>query len=421
MRRLAKPLSGAKHVGRKTTRYSFEVREIEIIAGLPENLSATGLVVQMSRGPKLTTTKEVELTPEMKEIGGGIEFPGQLSFVATLFSSKSGKAAGFSDKRYRVSVLALKPNFGSSKRSLKEVASADLNISEHTSSPLPTPMSLSLDRRAHDGLPLTLSFKLAARPVAAGVGDDDDDAQSESSAFTGDGRLGDSQYFDAGREVDSEAPSEREQDLAGFDVTTARASYEQLAAATSPPSKPPPRLSESAVKRAHAMAAADAQAETEREIEAEFGAALASMNPFDASPASRNPFGRAAPPAEARPLPPRPQATNPFADAPAAAQTGIRPSLAAAAATAFDAEDAAEDVTMALSPSPDNSPNPLPSSMPPVPAAKSPAGMPPVPAPKGCGAGAFDAAAAANRAAAACAACASAEAVSSPSGGGTRQ
>ena len=43
-----KPLAGAKHMGRKTTRYSFEVRDIVILGGLPANISATGLVVQSS-------------------------------------------------------------------------------------------------------------------------------------------------------------------------------------------------------------------------------------------------------------------------------------------------------------------------------------------------------------------------------------
>ena len=205
-----KPLSGAKHMGRKTTKFSFEVRDLVIPSGLPENLSATGLVVQMSRGPKLATTKEAELDAEAKA-RGVVHFPGQLNFIATLFASKTGKSTGFSDKRYRVSVLAVKPNFGSSKRSFKEVASTDLNISDHVSTDLLAPLTLQLDRRLHDGLPLTLEFKMAARPIAAGADDDDDDAQSTSTAFTG---------FDAGREVDSEAPSDREAGVASSDAET---------------------------------------------------------------------------------------------------------------------------------------------------------------------------------------------------------
>ena len=42
-----KPLSGAKHMGRRTTKYCFEVTQIVVSSGLPENLSATGLMVQM--------------------------------------------------------------------------------------------------------------------------------------------------------------------------------------------------------------------------------------------------------------------------------------------------------------------------------------------------------------------------------------
>ena len=82
-----------------------------VVSGLPANLTATGLVIQMSRGPKLATTKETELTPEHKADCGNIRIDGRLSFVATLFSSKTGKATGYSDKRFRVSVLALKPTF----------------------------------------------------------------------------------------------------------------------------------------------------------------------------------------------------------------------------------------------------------------------------------------------------------------------
>ena len=53
-----KPVSGARHMGRKTLKCTFEMSDICIASGLPENLSATGLIVQMSRGPKLTATKE---------------------------------------------------------------------------------------------------------------------------------------------------------------------------------------------------------------------------------------------------------------------------------------------------------------------------------------------------------------------------
>ena len=362
-----KPVSGARHMGRKTAKCTFEIRDIFLASGLPENISATGLVVQMSRGPKLATTKEVELTPEVKASGGGLAFPSALNFVATLFSSKTGKATGYSDKRYRVTVLALKPNFGSSKRSLKELASADLNISEHTSANA-YPLTLELDRRQHDGLPLTLQFTISARMAAAGDDDDDDDAQSTSTAM-----------FDAGREIESEAPSETlkgEQDLEGFDEST--------------PSTRAPHPLVTASANARAKAKAEAEAQAQREIEAEFGdapatpaAADASANPFDRSPSALNPFGRElkpAPPArvasiDANPFgrtlglsslppaqmpkapgaatprnvlaPPAPPpagavASNPFGDEGREVALPTRPSLDAAAASAFDDdEDAA--------------------------------------------------------------------------------
>ena len=61
-----KPFSRAKHVGRATTRFSFEMSELCIESGLPTTLSATGLIVQCSRGPKMAATKAIEFTPEMK-------------------------------------------------------------------------------------------------------------------------------------------------------------------------------------------------------------------------------------------------------------------------------------------------------------------------------------------------------------------
>ena len=61
--------------------------------GGPE-LFFCAVAVTVSRGPKLATTKEVALTPELKESGGSVVIPGQLSFVATLFASKTGKTTG---------------------------------------------------------------------------------------------------------------------------------------------------------------------------------------------------------------------------------------------------------------------------------------------------------------------------------------
>ena len=166
----------------------------------------------MARGPKLATTKETVLTPQHKADGGGVQISGRLNFVATLFSSKSGKATGFSDKAYRVSVLALKPTFGTSKRSLKEVASCEINISEYAvgdGAELGRSVALKLDPKKQDGTPIVLELTLSARVLRPGVDDDDDDGQSTSSALTG---------FDAAQEVASEASEaiRLEQDLRGF-------------------------------------------------------------------------------------------------------------------------------------------------------------------------------------------------------------
>ena len=209
-----KPSSALSHRGRAHSRYVFELSQLRVESGLPSSLSATGIIVQCSRGPKITATKEVEYTQEAKESGGDLDWRAQkLSFVATLFASKTGKATGFSDKRYKVTVMAVKPTFGTSKRVLKEIAATELNISEYATTEQPCPITLQLDRRAHDGLPVVLHCTVAARAVAGGDGDDDDDA-SISSAQTGCSSV----RFD-GSEAASGAPDLTtlyEQDLDGF-------------------------------------------------------------------------------------------------------------------------------------------------------------------------------------------------------------
>ena len=101
---------------------------------------------------------------------------------------------GFSDKRYRVCVLLVKPTFGTSKKLLKELASCEINISEYAARQAPTALTLQLDRKAHDGMPLEVSLTISARPVTGG--EDDDDAISTSSALTG---------FSAGRRAEPAA------------------------------------------------------------------------------------------------------------------------------------------------------------------------------------------------------------------------
>ena len=345
--RITKPVSGAKHIGRKNHRYSFTVSEIVIAGGLPNNLGATGLVVQMSRGPKLTSTKEVDYNSMTNT--GSVAFPSTLSFIATLFDSKAGKATGFSDKRYRISVLASKPQFGSSKRSLKEIASADLNISNHATSEQPTPLSLSLDRRLHDGLPVTLELKISARPVKAGAGDDDDDdAQSEVSSFTAGG-------FDAGRDVDRDTegtPSNREQDLTGFDTATPGAgggdpyavmAQGQSAAAAAREIFRARKASEQRIAAAPATGGASpAPSPAGRK-------SSSALNPFGSttSPKSSNPFGstpKLATPPSAAAAAPAPPPHNPFAD-------GSSPASASMAAidNPFDDDEEEEEAEQALS------------------------------------------------------------------------
>ena len=83
------PFSRATHVGRSTTRYSFEISSLNIERMPCSNLSATGLIVQCRRGPKVASTTTVELTPAMKAAAGGVSFGTQkLSFSATLCAKR---------------------------------------------------------------------------------------------------------------------------------------------------------------------------------------------------------------------------------------------------------------------------------------------------------------------------------------------
>ena len=70
--RALKISSAAKHRGRHNTKYSFELSGLHLVSGLPTNLSATGITVQCSRGAKISSTKEVDLSTEAKQMGGTI-------------------------------------------------------------------------------------------------------------------------------------------------------------------------------------------------------------------------------------------------------------------------------------------------------------------------------------------------------------
>ena len=129
--------TATKHAGRKRDKYSFEATGISV-AGLPDRPLDSGcqeLVVQLARGPKIASCS-VDV-PGGHPAGGAVSWGEQkLTFVATLYSSKTGK--DFSDKRYRASLLAAKPVDRGGKRQLREVGHVDFNLSDFANSATPT-------------------------------------------------------------------------------------------------------------------------------------------------------------------------------------------------------------------------------------------------------------------------------------------
>ena len=202
MRVARRKLDAAKRVNRTHSKYSFELTDL-CLSGLPEQVSSEALMVQCVRGPKLTATEEAEIDEE-KLSQGQILWAGQkLSFVATLYASKTGK--DFSAKKYKVSLIGIRPAaFGTTKKLLKELSSAELNVSEFANATDPLPYSLTLPLRGGK-TSLTLSLKVAARPVATVAGDEDDDDASISSALTG--------FTASQSEISGDV---LEQDLSGF-------------------------------------------------------------------------------------------------------------------------------------------------------------------------------------------------------------
>ena len=200
MKAARRKVDAAKRVGRTHSKYSYEITDL-VLSGLPEQVSSEALLIQCARGPKLTATDEAPVEEQLAS--GRIRWDEKLSFVATLYASKTGKE--FSDKKYKVSLIGVKPaSYGTTKKLLKELSSADLNVSEFATATEPLPHSLPLPLRGGKGV-LTLSFCVVARPVATLPGDDDDGEGSVSSALTG---------FTAGQSEMSEA---LEQDLSGFE------------------------------------------------------------------------------------------------------------------------------------------------------------------------------------------------------------
>jgi hypothetical protein len=220
-----------KHVGRTRNKYAFDATSISA-SGLPEKLDSSSqeLVVQLARGPKIAQCSAD--VPGGKPVDGCIEWAGKkLSFVATLYSSKTGKA--FSDKRYRATLLAAKPAaFGTSKRSFREIGHVDFNLADFAGQAEPKRVVLAVPQaRARGGRsaaaapPIELSFTLSASHLGtAEAGDDDDDDMSISSAISG---------FSGTSSFRSEAPSEAnfEQDLDGFSEEASRRALSGSAAA----------------------------------------------------------------------------------------------------------------------------------------------------------------------------------------------
>eukprot|EP00962_Isochrysis_galbana_P000167 scaffold44_cov79-Isochrysis_galbana.AAC.1 len=220
-----------KHVGRTRNKYAFDATAISA-SGLPDKLDSSSqeLVIQLARGPKIAQCAAD--VPGGRPVDGCVDWSGKkLSFVATLYSSKTGKA--FSDKRYRATLLAAKPAaFGTSKRSFREIGHADFNLADFAGQAepqrvvLPVPVARSRGSRAAGGAPpAQLVFTLSASHLgAAEAGDDDDDGMSISSAISG---FSATPSFRTGSEASSEA--NLEQDLDGFTEASGRRSHSAVA------------------------------------------------------------------------------------------------------------------------------------------------------------------------------------------------
>ena len=152
--------SFSRHFGKSKQKFTFELSHIEIESGTPSFRSAPSLAIQCGRGSKTTTSKEVE-TPQSES--GGLSFAGQtLSFRATLFT---GKETGYSEKLYRVAVLAVKPDLGTTKPMYQEVAAADLDVANFAQSK--EPCKVQLICRGERRNKIVLVFYICARPATA--------------------------------------------------------------------------------------------------------------------------------------------------------------------------------------------------------------------------------------------------------------
>lgn len=200
-------LSALKRVGRLRSKFSFEVVDISA-SHLPTRVDGAELVLQLARGAKIAAAA-VDV-PKGSLDDGFVAWNGQkLTFIATLYQSKTGKA--YSDKRYRASLLIARPVIGTSKRVLREFAHADINIAEAAEAQGSKTIGVSLTtKRGGPAVDVEMTIRATLLGVAE-PGDDDDD-ESISSAITGfSGRTGGSWA-----ESSSEANQVLEQDLEGF-------------------------------------------------------------------------------------------------------------------------------------------------------------------------------------------------------------
>ena len=210
---VARRVDKAKRAGRTTAKYAFSV-DVLSATGLPERIAGTGIVVQCARGPKISQTEEAEAPGGMLP-GGCIEWAAQqqLSFVSTLYASKTGKA--FSDKRFRVTVYVAKPAFGTSKKTLSELAHGELNVSDFASAEARQHV-LSLPLKQTPWRQIELIISIGATCIKAAPRGDSDEEGSISSALTGFSREGGASREGSSREGSSCGAAKLEQDLDGF-------------------------------------------------------------------------------------------------------------------------------------------------------------------------------------------------------------
>ena len=179
--------SAVKQAGRQATKYAFTITSPSV-SGLPERMESSGMILQFARGPKIAATAEADV-PAERGPEGKLAWQGEsLSFVATLYESKSQtEGKSFSDKRYRISLLGVRPAaFGTNKKATREVAYADVNVADFATCEAPTGKAVWMQVRGGRGSGVTAHFTIAARCVKrSGDGDDDDDDASISSAMTG--------------------------------------------------------------------------------------------------------------------------------------------------------------------------------------------------------------------------------------------